>query len=901
MTSDSGESPSLVGRRIGRIEVTSLLGRGGMGEVYAGHDETLQRRVALKAIRAEHRLDVGAKARFLREARVLSQLDHPSICRIHELIETDDADFLVLEFIEGQSLRTAMRDGLDDESKMFIADRIGAALAAAHAKGVVHRDLKPDNVMLTDSGEVKVLDFGLARAVAAPDAGDDQAEKDAPAGDGADGLSYAATVLDLEGPTRIQDLSPETPGLPRSAPAMAGGVATEADTVVSRPSASATLPALPARPASEAATIITSTRPEVPCATSAASPEPSQYETEVGTVMGTLAFMSPEQARGEQPTAAGDMYSFGLLLHELFTGRPAYEPGLKFMKLIARVGVGETEPVAGIDPDLADLIRRLESVAPEARPSAVETLERLWWIRGKRRRLWRRVATLAALFLLLVGGLKYTWDLRQEKQKAQTAQIEAEAVSDFLVGLFEISEPDASRGREVTARQILDLGATRVQSDLADRPLQQSRLMLSIGRAYRQLGLYEAATTQLESAVRVRRDARGEDDPELAPYLDQLASLRHDLGDFERAEELFRRAVALRESELGPEHPFVAFSLVNLAFVQHARGDADEAESLLLRALRIQTEQLPPDDPDLARTLNNLGEMYRVRGEPAKAIPHLTRALEIQRHRLGADHPDVATFVNNLALVHHELGDLAQAEQLYRQALAIARQVFSADHPAVATSELNLAELLRHTGRLDEAEPLYQDGLRIRRASLGDDHPDVARSLRHLADLHVAQGDDTTAEGLYRDALRMLEAALGSRHGTVTSTRIALADVLTRRDRLEEAESLLTDAESALAALSAGRTQGSTRQLASLRLAQGRWASASGDADAARRLWSEAVDLMGPLAESSPTLANFHVRAVALLRLGRSLDAKPFVDRLRAAGWRQADFVAACRASGIRV
>ena len=894
---DSDQAPGLVGRRIGRIEVTSLLGRGGMGEVYAGHDETLQRRVALKAIRAEHRLDVGAKARFLREARVLSQLDHPSICRIHELIETDDADFLVLEFIEGQSLRKAMHDGLDAESKMFIAERIGAALAAAHAKGVVHRDLKPDNVMLTDSGEVKVLDFGLARAVSAPGTEDpDDGVAVEHAGDGAGptpgaALSDAPTVVDLEGPTRIHDLTLDPLGL-RSQGVL--GEESEADTVITRP-------------ASEAATVITRPRVDIrlngtsETSIDADPTEPNVYETEVGTVMGTVAFMSPEQARGEQPTAAADMYSFGLLLHELFTGRPAYEPDLQFMKLIARVGLGETEPVTGIDPDLAELIQRLESVAPEARPSAVETLDRLWWIRGKGRRLWRRVATLAALFLLLIGGLKYTWDLRQEKQKAVQAQIEAETVSDFLVGLFETSEPDAARGRDITAREILDVGATRVRTDLTDRPLQQSRLMLSIGRAYRQLGQYDAAAAQLESALRVRQTALDEDDPELAPYLDQIASLRHDLGDFERAVALFRQAAALRETELGSDHPFVAVSLVNLAFALHARGEVDEAESLLLRALRIQSEQLPTDDPDLARTLNNLGEMYRLRGEPAAALPHLTRALSIQRSRLGDDHPDVATFVNNLALVHHELGDLAQAESLYRQALDIARQVFGPNHPAVATNELNLAELLRHTGRLDEAEPLYREGLRIRRESLGDDHPDVARTLRHLADLRLARGDDETAEALYRDALAALRTRLGDRHAAVTSTQIALAEVLTRRNQLTEAESLLTAAASTLETAPAGRTESARRQLASLLLVRGQWSAATGDQDAARRVWSTADELTAGLADASPTLANLHLRALALLHLGRPDDAEPYVERLSAAGWRQADFLEACRESGLSV
>ena len=135
-----------------------------MGEVYAGFDETLQRRVAIKAIRAEHRLDAVAKARFLREARILSQLDHPHVCRVYDFIEEEDTEWLVLELIEGKSLQVALRGGLSQASALPIAEQIADALVAAHRAGVVHRDLKPANVMLTRGDVVKVLDFGLAQS-----------------------------------------------------------------------------------------------------------------------------------------------------------------------------------------------------------------------------------------------------------------------------------------------------------------------------------------------------------------------------------------------------------------------------------------------------------------------------------------------------------------------------------------------------------------------------------------------------------------------------------------------------------------------------------------------------------------------------------------------------------------
>ncbi len=148
---------SLIG---GHIRVLGALGQGGMGDVYAGLDERLGRKVAVKTIRADRR--ANTRARFLYEARALSALDHPNICRLFEYIESPDGDFLVLERIEGVTLARAIERGMSRARKLRVAAEILAALVAAHRKGIIHRDLKPDNVMIANDGAVKVLDFGIA-------------------------------------------------------------------------------------------------------------------------------------------------------------------------------------------------------------------------------------------------------------------------------------------------------------------------------------------------------------------------------------------------------------------------------------------------------------------------------------------------------------------------------------------------------------------------------------------------------------------------------------------------------------------------------------------------------------------------------------------------------------------
>src|SRR6185436_308487 len=282
---------------IGHIRIDGYLAEGGMGAVYVGFDEKLERQVALKAIRSGQ-LTAGARARFLLEARLLSQLDHPNICRIHGYLESEQGDFLILELIRGRTLREILREGGDPGARLAIAEAVARALEAAHEKGIIHRDLKPDNVMLTEDGRVKVLDFGLARSEAM-DSGDE----------------------------------------------------------------SASLPEAPApRPPSR--DVVGFWMPSV------------ASRTALGALVGTPASMSPEQARGAPATAASDVYALGLLLQELFTGRPPYESGLSEDLLLIKAADGDTLPVEGVrDADLAALIRRLKALAPEARPTAAAAAE----------------------------------------------------------------------------------------------------------------------------------------------------------------------------------------------------------------------------------------------------------------------------------------------------------------------------------------------------------------------------------------------------------------------------------------------------------------------------------------------------------------------------------------------
>ncbi|MEN8162749.1 MAG: serine/threonine-protein kinase, partial [Acidobacteriota bacterium] len=152
-----------IGARIRDIRLVERLGKGGMGEVFVGVDERLGREVAVKTMLQARRLDGTARARFKREAQILSRLEHPNICRLYDLVEEDGNEYIVLELVRGKTLREELDEGLDDAGRMRVAEQVAAALVVAHSMTVVHRDLKPENIMVAEGGLVKVLDFGLAR------------------------------------------------------------------------------------------------------------------------------------------------------------------------------------------------------------------------------------------------------------------------------------------------------------------------------------------------------------------------------------------------------------------------------------------------------------------------------------------------------------------------------------------------------------------------------------------------------------------------------------------------------------------------------------------------------------------------------------------------------------------
>jgi len=356
-------------------------------------------------------------------------------------------------------------------------------------------------------------------------------------------------------------------------------------------------------------------------------------------------------------------------------------------------------------------------------------------------------------------------------------------------------QPDRKDWRIADARRDLANLDRRAALNPAQRQrLQEANRLNRLQNALRSQGKYADGIDPCRKVMEIRGELLGENHPDYATSLGNLAGLYQYLGDYAKTEPLLRKALEIRKRALGENHPDYATSLNNLASLYQDTGDYAKAEPLYRQALEIRKRALGENHRDYAQSLNNLAELYRAMGDYAKAEPLYRNALEIHRRALGENHPDYATSLNNLAMLYNGMGDYAKAEPLYRQALEICKKTLGENHPDYARSMNNLGLLYLDMGDYAKAEPLCRRALEICKRALGENHPDYAMTLNNLAGLYQAMGDYAKAEPLYRNALEINKRALGENHPHYAASLNNLALLYKDMGNYAKAEPLLRNA-----------------------------------------------------------------------------------------------------------
>ena len=704
----------MTGKQVGSYTVVRRIGRGGMGTVWLAErsDKEFSQQVALKIVKRGMDSEEIVR-RFRTERRILASLQHPHIARLIDGgILGDGRPWFAMDYVEGgvplNEYCNARRFPVSDRLSLFLS--VCSAVMYAHRNLIVHRDLKMNNILVSGEGEVKLLDFGIAKL-----------------------------------------LSPEI---------------------------------------DDGGTTLTMHR------------------------LLTPDYASPEQIRGEPITTAADVYSLGVLLYELLSGfRPYRLLGLSTAEIEEKVcrqsplppSVAfrrgrenlSTEEIARHrrttpsrlrgrlrgDPDTIvltamhrDPVRRYRSVEEMA-----EDIER--YLQGLPLRARRdSIPYLAGKFIgrhkfgIAAAGTLFTsvtgfgtaMTIQRNRIARQAEQIgkerdKAERIADFLKSLFSSNDPAFSRGKEMTALEVLEQGLLRVEETLRDRPELQVEILLMVGEVYLEMGSYDRAESVFRRAVRLAR-LHPPDDPLLpAAALHALgAALKCRNGDYVEsltlfcdAFEIFRK-VRLADPERETDKD-IAHILNDIGVILLNLDQTEDAERLFRIVVELRRRIYAGDHHHIAYTLNNLSISLQRSGpdrfEEGAALT--LEAVEMLARLNGEDHPDTATGFYNLAQLYYRLGRIGESDEFHLRTLVIRRKLFKR-HRNLAHSLLRVGEIMTGRGEFEEAERHLNEGLEMLRTIQGSGHPDVAEGLVSLGRYRMRKGEPEEAETLFHQAIEVL-------------------------------------------------------------------------------------------------------------------------------------------------
>ncbi len=729
-----GPNEATPGTVIGSYHLLQPIGQGGMGEVWlAEQKQPVRRRVAIKLIKIG--MDTReVVTRFESERQALALMDHPAIAKVFDAGSTEHGrPYFVMEYVTGIPITEYCdKYKLTTRQRLELFSAVCEGVQHAHQKAILHRDLKPSNILV---GEVdgkpapRIIDFGVAKATA-------------------------------------QQLT--------------------------------------------------------------ANP----MFTRVGAVVGTPGYMSPEQAdsAGADVDTRTDVYSLGVVLYELLVGalpldfskatpdefarrlrdEDAPRPSTKLRTLgerttltaqnrgadaptLARLLRGDLDAITlkALEKDrarryatpselAADIGRYLRNEPVLARPASAAYRARKYI---RRHRVGVAVAT-AAIVLLISVAVTQAFELRRIRRERDRA----DRVTDFMTGMFKVSDPSQARGDDIRAREILDKASKQIDTGLAKDPELQAQMMQVMGSVYESLGLFANAESLFRRALEIRRGTLGPRNPDTLQSMYGLAEVLTYESHYADAEKLCRETLESRRAVLGSEHRDTLSSMTWLAWILFLEGRYPDAEKLHREAIELASRVWGPDDRVTLVAMNRLAIDLVEQGKYPEAEKAFREVLEGDRRTLGSDHQDTLGTLNNLATTLDKEGRFAESETLNSDALQAYRRVLGPEHPRTLMCMENLASILQKEKRYPDAEKLLRDALEISRRRLGPENRSTLVAMGNLADVLTDEGQYSEAEQLFRQTLDAKRRTLGPEHPSTLTAVDGLARLLKKEKRYPEAE-----------------------------------------------------------------------------------------------------------------
>jgi serine/threonine protein kinase/tetratricopeptide (TPR) repeat protein len=770
---------------LGDFHLLRRLGGGGMGVVYLAEQRSLSRPVALKLIRPADLYFPRARERFRREVEAIAALEHPGIVPIHAVGEEQGIPFFAMQRVEGASLgevvadlsgrapesltgsdiADAVRGHLDPDSDAPVDDsafagsypvavarilrQVAAALHHAHERGILHRDVKPSNILLAPDGRALLVDFGLTR-----EEGDGSlTASGSPVGTlhymapeqvkGSRQLDRRVDVYAL-GVTLHELLTLQTP--------FAGVDRTSTEQAILQGRVDPVRVRNRGVPG-DLATVCSKAMDWLPA---------GRYPTagELGDDL--LAVVEGRPVAARPPSA----------LERLLRGarrRPALAAGVlaAALALVALFVVLQRE---------ADFQKREAAQSKQLADEQTLRAEQSEQLASEQRLRAEEQTRFAVEQERLAG------ELADALTRAETDLLTADAMVALLSDVLAAAGPEVALGQALTADEILARGVERLRVGLAGQPVAEARLLTTVGLVTDQIGRPAEAVELLRQAVDRWDDAAATAPLTERNQFDRAGSMRnlsralHHTGRLQEALEVGRAALADHEGHVGAHHPITSRMRSELAMlVDEDHPGAEEAVALMQRAVDDVRGQ-PGADPDLVADFEAaLGSLLVSRGELDRGRPLLAAWVERVRGGRGEVHPMLAKALIGLGLALKMEGRFDDAESAYREALDVLAVLHKGDHPETAGTLLNLATLLHQTGRGQEGEDMYKQALAMCRRSLPPEHDVRLTVTGNLAGLYLEQGRMDEAEELLTELAPGLDLRYPNGHPMVGHTRARLA------------------------------------------------------------------------------------------------------------------------------
>lgn len=807
------------GMPLGRYVLLERLGAGGMGEVFAAYDPHLDRKVALKLLRTGSVSADEGRARLLREAQAMARLQHPNVVTVHDVGTLGDRVFVAMEFIEGETAGQWMRTSRPWHETLGVFLSAGSGLSAAHRAGIVHRDFKPDNIIIGKDGRARVLDFGLARAATSSEL---KREGEAAASD-----SPLGSPLTRDGAVM------GTPGY--MAPEQLGGLPTDARSdqfsfcvalyealYGKRPFGGATLKAhatemvvnqLPPPPAGHEAplSVWSALRKGLQATPSERFPD----------MEALLAALEPRRAgaRGRRMAAAlvalGAVAALGVGFSvwstqrlRVCSGAEARLAGVwdsaskeRLKKAFAATGASYasdafkgvesaldayTQSWVSAEKDSCEAVRIRKTDSEELYQRKTLCLEtRLKALRATLALLETADKVVVSNAVSAARGLQRIDDCR-----------DAVALSTSVKPGPDDPREEALRGGIIEAKALLAAGKYARGVEAAKAAVQGGGSAGTLAEAYLLLGRLQtrAGDVKAAEAAYFEAAAQAEQSGDAALTARAFSRLFAVTGAIQERFEVahsWERLANAAAARVGNDPEVEAELATNSGDVALSEERLLDAKNEFERALAIRKGYLPENHPDLAMSWSNLGTAFAKLRQFDEAERQYQKSYELHLHNEGPDHPNTASSMNNLAVVYRQQGRLSEALDFLQRALKVRETNLGPDHLEVASTRVVLANILERMGDAEEALRLFQSALRTREKALGPDHLQVASVHGEIADLYFSQRAYKEALPEAQLALSIIEKALGPGHATTSNARERVGAIYSRLGQWRDASAQL--------------------------------------------------------------------------------------------------------------